>query len=226
MGIYIKYLSDAFNANNSGSGAAAHGIAASSWAVYRAYAGALSDATTKVNNHNNVKGTASAFGHVKLTDTWNSNQGAAASSVAPSSKALADLYTNVSSSITNLQNSINSLNNNKPMLYRGTITGNLKRTESEINTKLNGKSNTDHNHDSRYYTESEMNTKLGDKAAAFRFLNRSNQLITNASCRIFALMSEEYSKTIGPHQSSDILFPGAPELQFKENQQICICMFP
>jgi len=32
-------------------------------------------------------------------------------------------------------------------------------TESEVNSLLNGKSNTDHNHDSRYYTESEINTK-------------------------------------------------------------------
>lgn len=36
-------------------------------------------------------------------------------------------------------------------------------TESEINTKLNGKSNTGHTHDDRYYTESEVNTKLNGK---------------------------------------------------------------
>lgn len=37
-------------------------------------------------------------------------------------------------------------------------------TESEIDTKLNGKSNTGHNHDDRYYTESEIDTKLNGKS--------------------------------------------------------------
>ena len=37
-------------------------------------------------------------------------------------------------------------------------------TESEINTKLNGKSDTGHTHDNRYYTESEVNTKLDGKS--------------------------------------------------------------
>ena len=37
-------------------------------------------------------------------------------------------------------------------------------TESEMNTKLSGKSNTGHTHDDRYYTESEINSKLGGKA--------------------------------------------------------------
>lgn len=37
-------------------------------------------------------------------------------------------------------------------------------TESEIDSKLGGKSNTGHTHDDRYYTESEMDTKLGGKA--------------------------------------------------------------
>lgn len=37
-------------------------------------------------------------------------------------------------------------------------------TETEINSKLNGKSNTGHTHDDRYYTESEMNTKLAGKS--------------------------------------------------------------
>ena len=39
-------------------------------------------------------------------------------------------------------------------------------TESEMNTKLNGKANASHTHDDRYYTESEMNTKLNGKANA------------------------------------------------------------
>lgn len=37
-------------------------------------------------------------------------------------------------------------------------------TESEVNTKLNGKSNTGHTHDDRYYTESEVDSKLAGKA--------------------------------------------------------------
>lgn len=37
-------------------------------------------------------------------------------------------------------------------------------TETEINSKLNGKSNTEHTHDDRYYTESEINTKLAGKS--------------------------------------------------------------
>lgn len=36
-------------------------------------------------------------------------------------------------------------------------------TESEVNTLLNGKSNTGHYHDDRYYTESEINTLLSGK---------------------------------------------------------------
>ena len=37
-------------------------------------------------------------------------------------------------------------------------------TESEVDTKLSGKSDTGHNHDDRYYTESEVDTKLSGKA--------------------------------------------------------------
>ena len=36
-------------------------------------------------------------------------------------------------------------------------------TESEINTKLSGKSDTSHTHDDRYYTESEIDSKLAGK---------------------------------------------------------------
>lgn len=39
-------------------------------------------------------------------------------------------------------------------------------TESEINSKLAGKSDTGHTHDDRYYTESEMNAKLAGKSDA------------------------------------------------------------
>ena len=37
-------------------------------------------------------------------------------------------------------------------------------TEGEINSKLDGKSNTGHTHDDRYYTETEINAKLNGKA--------------------------------------------------------------
>ena len=37
-------------------------------------------------------------------------------------------------------------------------------TESEIDTKLAGKSDTGHTHDDRYYTETEINTKLAGKS--------------------------------------------------------------
>lgn len=37
-------------------------------------------------------------------------------------------------------------------------------TEAEINSKLDGKSNTGHIHDDRYYTETEINAKLNGKA--------------------------------------------------------------
>ena len=39
-------------------------------------------------------------------------------------------------------------------------------TESEINTKLAGKSDTGHNHDDRYYTESEIDSKLSGVATS------------------------------------------------------------
>lgn len=39
-------------------------------------------------------------------------------------------------------------------------------TESEVNTKLNGKSNIGHTHDDRYYTESEVDSKLGTKSSS------------------------------------------------------------
>lgn len=36
--------------------------------------------------------------------------------------------------------------------------------KTEVDSKLNGKSNTSHNHDGRYYTESEINSKLAGKS--------------------------------------------------------------
>lgn len=45
-----------------------------------------------------------------------------------------------------------------------TITKGLHYTKTEIDTKLNNKSDVGHTHDDRYYTETEMNTKLNGKA--------------------------------------------------------------
>lgn len=41
--------------------------------------------------------------------------------------------------------------------------------KSEIDSKLNGKSNTGHNHNDLYYTESEINTKLAGKSDASHY---------------------------------------------------------
>ena len=57
-------------------------------------------------------------------------------------------------------------------------------TESEINTKLNGKANSSHSHDDRYYTESEMNTKLNAKAA-IDIVTISSTKPTSDTCKIW-----------------------------------------
>ena len=57
-------------------------------------------------------------------------------------------------------------------------------TESEINTKLNGKANSSHSHDDRYYTESEMNTKLNAKAAS-DIITISGTKPTSNTCRLW-----------------------------------------
>lgn len=48
--------------------------------------------STRYSAYTQSKATASAFGSVKLTDTYTSSQGAASTGIAPSSKALADLH--------------------------------------------------------------------------------------------------------------------------------------
>ena len=105
-------ISDAYDQDNSRTGAAANAVAASSWSVYRAYSslsGVVNDKLAK--SHANEKATASAFSHVKLTDTYNSSQGAASAGIAPSSLALYNAYNSLSASITSLQNSVDTLNN-------------------------------------------------------------------------------------------------------------------
>lgn len=57
-------------------------------------------------------------------------------------------------------------------------------TESEINTKLNGKANSSHTHDDRYYTESEINTKLNAKAAS-DIVTISSTKPTSNTCKIW-----------------------------------------
>ena len=94
-------LSDDYSTDTSSTGAAANGVAASNWAVYRAYTAAIGDANTKVNNHASARGTASAFGHVKLSDNYTSSAGAASASIGASSKAVYDFYATLLSSINN-----------------------------------------------------------------------------------------------------------------------------
>ena len=88
-------LSDDYAADNSGTGAAANGIGASSYAVYRAYHAATEAASQAISDHANARGTSDAFGHVQLTDAYQAAEGvdnSAANSVAASGKALQDAY--------------------------------------------------------------------------------------------------------------------------------------
>ena len=61
------------------------------------------------------------------------------------------------SNITNLQSTLDSKSET------GHNHDDRYYTETEMNTKLNGKANSSHTHDDRYYTETEMNTKLNTK---------------------------------------------------------------
>lgn len=97
-------LSDDYNTDNSTTAAAANSIAASSWAVYRAYSAATSAASTALSNHNAVRGTSSAFGHVKLSDNYTSSAGAASAAIGASSKAVYDAYTAANSNSTSKVN--------------------------------------------------------------------------------------------------------------------------
>ena len=97
-------LSDDYNTDNSTTAAAANSIAASSWAVYRAYSAATSAASTALSNHNAARGTSSAFGHVKLSDNYTSSAGAASAAMGASSKAVYDAYTAANSNSTSKVN--------------------------------------------------------------------------------------------------------------------------
>lgn len=159
-------ISDAYNADNSTSGAAANGVAASSWAVYRAYSTLNTAIGGKLGTaHASEKATASAFSHVKLSDAYTSSGGTAAQGVGASSKAVYDAYTALSNSITSLQSSVSSLN-----------------------TSLAGKANSSHTHDNRYYTESEMTTKLNGKSNTNHthgnYLTTGGGIITDGALKI------------------------------------------
>jgi hypothetical protein len=80
-------LTDVYTVN---SGAANSGYGASSKALYDAYNAAISALTT----HSNVKSTASVYGHVALSDTYNSkvDEGDAANALGASQNALFNAY--------------------------------------------------------------------------------------------------------------------------------------
>ena len=104
-------INDGYDIDNSATGAAANAVSASSWALYRAYSSLSTVVAGKLaNSHKDEKASSSKFSHVKLTDTYDSSQGAASAAVAPSSLALYNAYAALSSSITNAQNSISAIN--------------------------------------------------------------------------------------------------------------------
>ena len=118
-------LSDSFNADNSATGAAANSIAASSWAVYRAYSTLSVAVGTKLAaTHADEKATASKFSHVKLTDTYTASGGAASAGVAPSSAALYNAYAALLGKITSAESSISTLNSRCDTLNTGKANAN------------------------------------------------------------------------------------------------------
>ena len=108
-------LSDAYSSDNSATGAAANSIAASSWAVYRAYSSLSTVISGKLaSSHADEKATASKFSHVKLSDTYASavSSGGAAGGIGASQNALYNAYAALLSSITSLQSTVTTLNSN------------------------------------------------------------------------------------------------------------------
>lgn len=95
-------------------GNAASGMAASLFALHRSNAALQAVVNTKLpSTHANEKATAEKFSHVKLTDTYETSQGAAADGVGASSKALADSFAKLNASISAAQKSIVALNSDK-----------------------------------------------------------------------------------------------------------------
>ena len=92
-------------------GNAANGMAASLFALHRSNAALQAVVDTKLpSTHAAEKATAEKFSHVKLTDTYETSQGAAADGVGASSKALADSFAKLNASISAAQKSIVTLN--------------------------------------------------------------------------------------------------------------------
>ena len=105
-------ISDNYNMKNvETNGNAASGMAASLFALHRSNAALQAVVDTKLpSTHAAEKATAQKFSHVKLTDTYETSQGAAADGVGASSKALADSFAKLNASISVAQKSIVTLN--------------------------------------------------------------------------------------------------------------------
>lgn len=108
-------ISDNYNMENvETNGNAASGMAASLFALHRSNAALQAVVDTKLpSTHAAEKATAEKFSHVKLTDTYETSQGAAADGVGASSKALADSFAKLNASISAAQKSIVTLNSDK-----------------------------------------------------------------------------------------------------------------
>lgn len=76
-----------------------------------------------------------------------------------------DLIESITTSKVNVSDIVNNLTTNvtnKPLSAAQGVA--IKALIDALQTAVNGKSNSGHTHDDRYYTESEINTKLDDKA--------------------------------------------------------------
>lgn len=104
-------LDDGYDTDNSATGAAANSVAASSWAVYRAYSTlAVSVGTKLASTHASEKATAAKFSHVKLSDNYAKSDGAASAGVGASSLAVYNSYAALLAKITSAESSITALN--------------------------------------------------------------------------------------------------------------------
>ena len=76
-----------------------------------------------------------------------------------------DLIESITTNKVNVSDIVNNLTTNvtnKPLSAAQGVA--IKALIDALQTAVNGKSNSGHTHDDRYYTESEINTKLDDKA--------------------------------------------------------------
>jgi hypothetical protein len=112
---HLKINDQYSDSTSSTTSAAANAVAASSWAVYRAYSALTSTVNGKApTSHASSSttygaGSASNYGHVKLSDNYSSSAGAASAGVGASSKAVYDAYAALSSNITTINSTISSL---------------------------------------------------------------------------------------------------------------------